>query len=141
MDLEEVRGQDFSPVFKIVNLVIGILSTLSGVSQLLSGVQSFLLGLFIIAGGISIGFLEFKVAPQFYNYCSFFYSFIGRGIFYIFLGVLISHENILRICVGIVIIIIGIGYSILEFLPSIEPPENMQGENGLLSGVDAEDVI
>ena len=53
------------------------------------------------------------------------FSFIGRGIFYIFSGCLIMGSK-LRWLGGLIVVVIGIGYVVLEFTPSIEPPANMR---------------
>jgi hypothetical protein len=54
------------------------------------------------------------------------FSFLGRGIFYIFIGSVIVGENWFRIVPGTIVGLIGIGYSVLEYIPSIEPPANMR---------------
>jgi hypothetical protein len=54
------------------------------------------------------------------------FSFLGRGIFYIFIGSVIVGEKWFRIVPGTLVGIIGIGYSVLEYIPSIEPPANMR---------------
>ena len=45
---------------------------------------------------------------------------------YIFVGSILINGNILRYIAGAIIIIIGIIYAVLEFIPSIEPPQNMR---------------
>jgi hypothetical protein len=54
------------------------------------------------------------------------FSFLGRGIFYIFIGSVIVGERWFRIVPGTIVGIIGVGYAALEFIPSIEPPANMR---------------
>lgn len=54
------------------------------------------------------------------------FSFLGRGIFYVFIGSVIVGERWFRIVPGTIVGIIGLGYSALEFIPSIEPPANMR---------------
>lgn len=39
------------------------------------------------------------------------------------------HEPVIRYILGSVIGIIGLGYAALEFIPSIEPPQNMRDAN------------
>lgn len=69
---------------------------------------------------------EFQIPPQVARYASFMFSFIGRGVFYIFVGGLCFSDNILKYLVGGVIILVGIAYVVLEYVPSIEPPANMR---------------
>ena len=45
---------------------------------------------------------------------------------YIFVGSILLHQPVIRIIVGSIVGIIGLGYVVLEFIPSIEPPENMR---------------
>ncbi|KAK3678066.1 hypothetical protein LTR78_002161 [Recurvomyces mirabilis] len=54
------------------------------------------------------------------------FSFIGRGIFYIFVGSITMGWKWWRYTAGALIVLVGIGYVALEFVPSIEPPANMR---------------
>ena len=45
---------------------------------------------------------------------------------YIFVGSIILEQNWLRIAAGSIIGLVGLGYTALEFVPSIEPPSNMR---------------
>lgn len=54
------------------------------------------------------------------------FSFIGRGIFYVFVGSILLNNGVLRIIAGSIVGIVGLGYIALEFVPSIEPPANMR---------------
>ncbi|KEF55334.1 uncharacterized protein A1O9_08084 [Exophiala aquamarina CBS 119918] len=67
-----------------------------------------------------------QVPPYVPRYASFLFSFLGRGVFYIFVGCLILEDNALRIVAGSIVGFIGLGYVALEFMPSIEPPSNMR---------------
>ncbi|UNI21684.1 hypothetical protein JDV02_007653 [Purpureocillium takamizusanense] len=80
----------------------------------------------MIVFGLSIALLEFQIPPQISRYASFLFSFLGRGIFYIFLGCLILGTHVLQKIAGGIVGIVGIGYVVLEFIPSIEPPSNMR---------------
>ena len=84
------------------------------------------------------------------RWAPFLFSFLGRGIceitsvfnktferrsdpkrlVYIFVGTILLHEPTIRIIGGAVIAIIGLGYCVLEYIPSIEPPQNMRDANG-----------
>lgn len=57
------------------------------------------------------------------------FSFLGRGIFYIFIGSVIVGDGWFRIIPGTIVGFIGVGYAALEFVPSIEPPANMRYVN------------
>lgn len=48
---------------------------------------------------------------------------------YIFVGSILLHKPAIRIVAGSAIGIIGLGYVVLEYIPSIEPPQNMRDAN------------
>ncbi|KAK3352966.1 Golgi apparatus membrane protein TVP15 [Lasiosphaeria hispida] len=118
---------DFSDSFRIVNLVVGGLMVFGGISQYFPfGIQSAIVGSYVILFGLATALLEFQIPPQVSRYASFLFSFIGRGIFYIFIGSILIHGHALREIAGSIIGFIGLGYVVLEFIPSIEPPANMR---------------
>ncbi|KFY72712.1 hypothetical protein V499_07162 [Pseudogymnoascus sp. VKM F-103] len=120
---------DFSDIFRIVNLAIGALMIAGGISQFFGAtvtVQSIIIGVYVIIFGLAIGALEFQIPPQVSRYASFLFSFLGRGIFYIFIGTILFHDHVLRYIIGSIIGLVGLGYGALEFIPSIEPPANMR---------------
>lgn len=121
---------ELSDIFRIVNLAVGALMVVGGITQFFPiGFQSSIIGVYSIIFGVSIGLLEFQIPPQVARYASFLFSFIGRGIFYVFIGcILLNDKDVwwLEIISGSVIGLVGIGYVGLEFVPSIEPPANMR---------------
>ena len=72
------------------------------------------------------GLLEFQIPPQIARYASFMFSFLGRGIFYLFVGCIIMGDNWWKYTAGSIVALVGIAYVGLEFVPSIEPPANMR---------------
>lgn len=54
------------------------------------------------------------------------FSFIGRGVFYLFIGSIVMGDNWWKYTAGSIIALVGIGYVVLEYVPSIEPPANMR---------------
>ncbi|KAI0014908.1 Golgi apparatus membrane protein TVP15 [Xylariomycetidae sp. FL0641] len=118
---------DFSDSFRIVNLVVGVIMILGGISQFFNAsFQSIIIGVYVIIFGAATGLLEFQIPPQVSRYASFMFSFIGRGIFYVFIGSILLSDHWTRYVAGIVIGAVGLGYCALEFVPSIEPPANMR---------------
>ena len=53
------------------------------------------------------------------------FSFLGRGVFYLFIGSIVMGQG-WKIAAGAIVAICGIVYIALEFVPSIEPPANMR---------------
>lgn len=140
INLEDTGESRFGVVFKAVNLFVAFLSTACGITELFSRFDYFFQGLFVIGIGILIGYLEFKIPPKLFTYASSFFSFLGRGAIYILIALLNLHGSVFRYLVATVILFIGIIYIFLEFLPSVQPPENMQGEHGLGNDI-LDDII
>ena len=101
--------------------------------------HQFFLGLYLIALGAGVVLLEFNIPPAAYAYASFAFSFIGRGVLYFLLGALSAHGNVVRVILGLIVGIVGIVYAALEFVDSVEPPENFRNDSHVLA--DEEDVI
>jgi hypothetical protein len=118
---------DFSEIFRLVNLGVGVIMILGGISQFFPpSFQSIVIGCYVIIFGLATALLEFQIPPYVAKYASFLFSFLGRGIFYIFIGSILLHDGILRYIAGSIVGIVGVGYVVLEFIPSIEPPQNMR---------------
>ncbi|KAJ5619972.1 hypothetical protein N7510_003956 [Penicillium lagena] len=120
---------DFSNIFRLVNIAVGVLMVLGGISQFFPpSMSSIIVGIYVIVFGLVVAGLEFlpNVPDYAYRYASFLFSFLGRGIFYVFVGSLLLHDHVLREIAGSIVGIIGVAYLVLEFIPSIEPPSNMR---------------
>ncbi|PSR80638.1 Golgi apparatus membrane protein TVP15 [Coniella lustricola] len=118
---------DFSDSFRIVNLVVAVIMVLGGISEFFqASFQTIIIGAYVIIFGLATALLEFQIPPQVSRYASFLFSFIGRGIFYIFVGSILLNNGVLRIIAGSITGLIGVCYVVLEFIPSIEPPANMR---------------
>ncbi|EGV61857.1 hypothetical protein PSN45_000547 [Yamadazyma tenuis] len=139
MNFESINSSDLNGAFKIANLAVAVLTALSGLSQLFHGFQSFIIGIYLVAFGAGIGFLEFRVPAEAYAYGSFMFSFIGRGVFYTFLSASIRGHSIFRLLAALIVFLVGVVYIALEAIPSISPPDNMNTE-GISIG-NEEDII
>ncbi|KAI1470626.1 COPI associated [Daldinia caldariorum] len=118
---------DFSDSFRIVNLAVGVIMVLGGISQFFNlGFQSIIIGAYVLIFGLAVALLEFQIPPQVSRYASFMFSFLGRGLFYVFVGSLLLNHGVLRIIAGSVVAAVGLAYVALEFVPSVEPPANMR---------------
>ncbi|KAF2834429.1 COPI associated [Patellaria atrata CBS 101060] len=119
---------DFSDIFRMVNLAIGAFMIMGGVGQFFPdiGLKVIIVGIYVILFGAATAILEFQIPPQIAKYASFMFSFIGRGVFYIFIGSIMIGENWYQYVPGTLVGVVGIGYAVLEFVPSIEPPANMR---------------
>ncbi|KAI9683552.1 MAG: hypothetical protein M1829_004855 [Trizodia sp. TS-e1964] len=116
---------------RLVNLAVGVAAVLGGITKFIHPTfQSLVVGIYVVIFGLVIGLLEFQIPPQISRYAAFLFSFLGRGIFYVFIGSLLLDTGVLlNISAGIVGIT-GVGYAVLEYIPSIEPPQNMRDAEG-----------
>ncbi|RJE17773.1 COPI-coated vesicle protein [Aspergillus sclerotialis] len=120
---------DLSNIFRLINIAVGVIMILGGISQFFPPtMSSVIVGAYVIVFGVAVGGLEFlpNIPDYVYRYASFLFSFLGRGIFYIFVGSILLHDAVLRYIAGSVVGFIGLAYVVLEFIPSIEPPANMR---------------
>jgi len=119
---------DFSDIFRIVNLGVGVFMILGGFGQFFPSIeiQGVIVGCYVIIFGLATLLLEFQIPPQVARYASFMFSFLGRGIFYIFMGSIIVGGNPWKWVAGTLVGLVGVGYAALEYVPSIEPPANMR---------------
>ncbi|EDN03019.1 hypothetical protein I7I51_08068 [Histoplasma capsulatum] len=120
---------DFSNIFRLVNLTVGAIMVLGGISQFFPPtISSVVVGVYVILFGLAVAALEFVPQPpsNLSRYASFLFSFLGRGIFYIFVGCILLEGKVLRIIAGTIVGVVGLGYVALEFVPSIEPPATMR---------------
>jgi len=120
---------DFSNIFRLVNIAVGVIMVLGGISQFFPAtMSSIIVGAYVIIFGVVVAGLEFmpNVPDYAYRYASFLFSFLGRGIFYVFVGSILLHDLVLRYIAGSIVGAIGVAYLVLEFIPSIEPPSNMR---------------
>ncbi|MCJ1325650.1 Late Golgi vesicles protein [Thelotrema lepadinum] len=117
-------------ISRIANLVVGALMVVGAIGKIIANVtfQTIIEGIYIILFGLVTVGLEFQIPPQVARYASFMFSFIGRGVFYIFVGtiMLASFWNFVGYLLGAIVGLVGVGYVVLEFLPQIEPPSNMR---------------
>jgi hypothetical protein len=118
---------DYTNIFRFINLITGGIMVFGGVSQFFPiSFQGVVVGVYVILFGLATALLEFRIPDQVAKYCSFYFSFIGRGVFYSFIGCITLGDTVLRIVAGSLLIFLGVVYFALEFVPSIEPPANMR---------------
>jgi len=118
---------DTTNIFRLVNLAVAGLMAFGGILQFFPiSIHSSIIGAYVCIFGATVGLLEYQIPPAASRYGSFLFSFLGRGIFYIFIGSIIIHSSTFSYIAGGAIMLIGAAYAALEFVPSIEPPENMR---------------
>ncbi|KAK2032381.1 COPI associated protein [Colletotrichum caudatum] len=122
---------ELSDTFRIVNLATATIMVLGGIAQFFHfNFQGIIVGAYVIIFGLCTALLEFQIPPQVSRYASFLFSFIGRGVFYIFIGSILLSDNVFKVIAGSIVGLIGVAYVVLEFVPQIEPPANMREADG-----------
>ncbi|KAI9827198.1 MAG: Late Golgi vesicles protein [Thelocarpon impressellum] len=100
---------------------------LGGISQFFTiTIKGIIIGVYVIIFGLANAGLEFQIPPYVARYASFLFSFLGRGIFYVFVGSILLSNKWYDIVAGTIIGAAGVGYAVLEYIPQIEPPANMR---------------
>ncbi|KAG9245214.1 Golgi apparatus membrane protein TVP15 [Calycina marina] len=123
---------DYSDAFRLINLGVGGLMVAGAILHIFPSIHftNIIIAVYVIIFGLTTALLEFQIPPHVSRYASFMFSFIGRGIFYIFVGSILLDEWVLNKIFGTIIGLIGIAYIALEYVPSIEPPANMREADG-----------
>ncbi|KAL6233036.1 hypothetical protein BDW75DRAFT_232329 [Aspergillus navahoensis] len=126
---DSVKMCKLANAFRFANVAVGVIMVLGGIAQFFPiSLGHVITGVYVILFGLIVAGLEFlpTIPDYVYRYASFLFSFLGRGVFYIFVGCLILHGHVLQYIAGSIVGFLGIGYAVLEFIPSIEPPSNMR---------------
>ncbi|CCD27041.1 Tvp15p NDAI_0J01490 [Naumovozyma dairenensis CBS 421] len=113
--------------FKFSNIIVGTSSVLSSLAQLTYIFTDFgkaLLALYALVLSILIVHFEFKVPPQMYRFVSFYFSFLGRGLLYILLSIILFNGGPLKVINSIVLLILGLAHILFQFMPVVEEPSN-----------------
>ncbi|KAL0074346.1 COPI associated protein-domain-containing protein [Phycomyces blakesleeanus] len=117
---------DRSLIFRAVNIIVACFMVIGGVATILTGgFPQFIRGIFCILFGLIVFVFEFRLPSVLTQHVSFMFSFIGRGICYIFIGCIILNQLPLAIASGVIVAVAGVAYCILQFVPNIEAPSNM----------------
>ncbi|WVR05362.1 hypothetical protein IAU60_002376 [Kwoniella sp. DSM 27419] len=127
--------QNPAEIFRLVNIGVGGFAIAGGIGSLINhSFSSIIIGIYEVLIGAIIVFLEVRPPTEehkalVHKYASFMHSFVGRGGFYLLLGVLmLNYYTILYIC-GTVVGAVGLAYIVLNFVPMFEPPSTMQAPN------------
>ncbi|KAI7852608.1 COPI associated protein-domain-containing protein [Circinella umbellata] len=109
---------DISLVFRVINCVAAAFMAIGGVGTIIRGFNNFITGIFCIIFGLVTAVFEFRLPAQITQFASFMFSFLGRGIS--------LNYGALAIAAGVIVILIGVVYCVLHFVPGVQAPTNMQ---------------
>ncbi|KAI9488115.1 COPI associated protein-domain-containing protein [Zychaea mexicana] len=125
--MDSIRNVNHSLVFRIINIIVACFMIIGGVCTIITGgFPQFIRGIYCIVFGVVVFLFEFRLPSIITQHASFLFSFIGRGIFYIFIGCIILNYLPLAIASGVIVAVFGVAYVILQFIPGIEAPSNMK---------------
>ncbi|KAI8889364.1 COPI associated [Backusella circina FSU 941] len=117
---------NYTILFRIINIVAagfmiagGILTCTAG------GFPNVIQGIFVILFGIMTILFEFRLPRIIAQHASFMFSFLGRAIFYFFVGCITLNYGAIGIAFGVIIIVIGVFFAGICFT-SLEAPSNMR---------------
>ncbi|KZT51529.1 COPI associated [Calocera cornea HHB12733] len=133
--MDALRSISPAIAFKVANTLAGALLLGGGISHLIyHSFTSIIVGIYAIIFGLIVGLLEFYPMPPerhavLYRHASFFYSFIGRGIFYVLFGVLLLDHYTVAYVFGSLVAFEGLVFFALQFVPIYEIPPSMQPPN------------
>ncbi|KAI8092928.1 COPI associated protein-domain-containing protein [Halteromyces radiatus] len=114
-------------IVRILNLLAATFMIVGAVAFILQGgFPSFILAVYCIIFGMMIVMFEFKLRDKIAKAAPFMLHFLGRAMFYIFIGCIILNYNPLSLACGIIVILIGVAFAICHFIPQMELPNNMQ---------------
>ncbi|KAG2199081.1 hypothetical protein INT47_005085 [Mucor saturninus] len=125
-------------IFRAANIVAAAFMIIGGVMTCIAGgFPNFIQGIFVILFGIMTAIFEFRLPAMITQFASFMFSFLGRGVYDYFLyshvllsdicsiGCITLNYNGLGLASGIIVLVIGVGFVVLQFT-HIEAPSNMQ---------------
>ncbi|KAG0343710.1 Late Golgi vesicles protein [Podila humilis] len=123
-------------LFRLVNIVIGVFIVLGGI-LLFVNIKSWnsgILGIFVILLGILTFALEFIIPEAIVYNLGFMFSLLGRGLFYVSMGVLTLAWKWYNIVVGCVIMAAGLFFIAMHFVgatpcPSMSAVPNTSSAN------------
>ncbi|CCC68479.1 hypothetical protein NCAS_0B03950 [Naumovozyma castellii] len=122
--------------FKFGNILLGSTSTLAALSQLSYISSNFVavpLALYALVLSIGTVYLEFKIPSNIFNFASFYFSFLGRGLTYILISILLSFGGALKKINMLLLFFYGLAHVAFQFTPFVEEPNNYRSAGSSIS--------
>lgn len=128
-------------VIRAINIAVGSIATIAALSQLtylLVDFNVFAQTFFAIPLAALGVLLEFRVPAQLHKFASFYFSFLGRGLLYILLGIMVCHGGAFKMLSALLLVLAGISFCLFQFLPMVEEPDYFKLGNASLTVGDDE---
>lgn len=122
-------------IFILLSIVAAVLVIVAGVFRCQTGLfTNVVIGVYLVIFGACTIVMELFYPPALASWFGFYARWIGRGLWFFFLGCLIIEQPNSRwdnfgFWAGVVIIVVGILYFIFGFLPFIQKPTPVKGNN------------
>ncbi|KAI7828079.1 COPI associated protein-domain-containing protein [Gamsiella multidivaricata] len=123
-------------LFRLLNVIVAILLVLGGIVLFvdIGSWNSGILGVFIVIFGLLTFLLEFSIPESIVYNMGFMFSLLGRGIFYVCMGVLCLSWRWFNILVGCFVMLTGLLYIAMHFSgatpsPSMSADPNAEAAN------------
>ncbi|BEI81722.1 hypothetical protein CcaverHIS002_0208820 [Cutaneotrichosporon cavernicola] len=124
--------QNPEELVRLANIAVGGLMIAGAVGCFINlSFSSIIIGIYEILAGVVVLGMEVRQPSEqgkalVSHYASFMHSFIGRGVFYILMGVLLlNHYTLLYVC-GSIVAFVGLVFVALHFVPAIDTPSTMR---------------
>jgi len=123
---------DCNLLFIILSVIVGIVTVIAGVLYIITlTFKSFVLGVYFCIFGLSTILLEIFFANALLSWFGFYARWVGKGFFFIFLGILILDTTIWYwLAIGVFNIVVGVLYIIINFIPAVGSPRPIRGHQG-----------
>ncbi|KAF9193798.1 Late Golgi vesicles protein [Haplosporangium sp. Z 11] len=111
-------------LFRLLNLVVAVLIILGGILLFvqIGSWNSGILGVFIVLFGLLTFALEFAIPESIVYNMGFMFSLLGRGLFYLSMGLLTLSWKWFNILVGCIIMAVGLFYVVMHFVGATPSP-------------------
>ncbi|EJT50840.1 hypothetical protein A1Q1_07990 [Trichosporon asahii var. asahii CBS 2479] len=124
--------QNPEELMRFANIAVGGLAIAGGVGSIINlSFSSIIIGVYELIFGAGLIALELVPSADHYSaqiarYASFLHSFLGRGVFYLFLGVLMLNYYVILYVCGTAVAVVGLVYIALHFWAPFDPPSTMK---------------
>ncbi|KAJ1975416.1 hypothetical protein H4R34_004341 [Dimargaris verticillata] len=103
-------------IFRVLNLVVAGLAASVGILFVITGdFQPLVIGIFCLLFTVLLLAMEISRPWPLVSKCEFMFMFIGRGLFYVFLGCIMLTPKLFHLIAGGIVVGIGVLFCIMHF--------------------------
>ncbi|GJJ71097.1 hypothetical protein EMPS_03447 [Entomortierella parvispora] len=126
-------------LFRLLNLIVAVLIILGGILLFvhIGSWNSGILGVFVVLLGILTFALEFVIPESIVYNMGFMFSLLGRGLFYLSMGLLTLSWRWFNILVGTIIMVVGVFYIAMHYVGATPSPSMSAVPNNSTTNLNA----